>query len=87
MFGGVQAMVHEVAAQRAADALLDQGETAQCCSMLVRYLAGSVLGDELEAHAKADTVFRDAGIAVRSKLGGIRGGAARSQAELSFVRI
>ena len=86
VFGGVQAMLHEVAAQRAADAVLQKDETAQCCSMLVRYLAGSKKGDELSANAKADaSVFDGNGIAVKSTLAGK--GVTRSESELSFVRV
>ena len=67
VFGGVQAMLHEVAAQRARRTRsCRKMETAQCCSMLVRYLAGSKKGDELSANAKADaSVFDGNGIAVK----------------------
>ena len=90
MFGGAQAMVHEVAARAAAEAALQRSEAAasnapvHCSSMLVRYLAGAGLGDQLETHATASMIFDGEGVAATTKL--VRAGAERSSAEMQFVR-
>ena len=90
MFGGAQAMVHEVAARAAAETALQRSEPAasiapvHCSSMLVRYLAGAGLGDQLEAHATASMIYRGEGVAATSRL--VRAGVERSSAEMQFVR-
>ena len=89
MFGGVQAMVHEYAARAAAEAVLapsggGAAPSAHCCSLLVRYLASAVQGDELEAHATAAAAYRNEGAVASTRL--LKGGHVRSAAELRFVR-
>ena len=96
MFGGAQAMLHEVAARAAAEATLQHQHrtfgsdtpTLYCSSMLVRYLAGSALGDELEMYATATPIFRGEGAAASSRLAPAgRMPAVRSEAETQFVRV
>ena len=102
MFGGAQAMLHEVAARSAAESRLQQQQQQQhgtsdrgsgapalhCSSMLVRYLAGSALGDELEMHATATPIFGGDGCAVSSRLAPAgRMMAVRSEAEMQFIRV
>lgn len=99
MFGGAQAMLHEVAARAAAQTRLQQQQratsdcsttapTLHCSSMLVRYLSGSALGDELEMHATATPIFRGGGAAVSSRLTPAgRTMAVRSEAEMQFIRV
>ena len=88
MFGGLQAMVHEVAARAAADSLHQKSSPPICCAMLVRYLAGSGLGENLVAEAAAAEAYRGEGFKATSRLmrAGAGRGAVRSEAELQFVR-
>ena len=91
MFGGVQAMVHEVATREAAKALRPDSPPPLCCAMLVRYLAGISVGDELDAHATAAEAYRGEGLTATSCLvraGNGRGaGGVRSEAEVQFLRM
>jgi acyl-coenzyme A thioesterase PaaI-like protein len=92
MFGGTQAMLHEMTARAAAEAALQRASGASapalhCCSMLVRYLAGSALGDELVASATATPIFRGDGAAASSRLSPAgRATSVRSEAEVQFIR-
>ena len=91
MFGGLQAMVHEVAARAAAETVGGGGQPPArrpliCSAILVRYLAGAKLGDELEARAQATRTYHGHGVAATSRLSRERG-ATRSEAEVQFVAL
>ena len=88
VFGGLQAMLHETAANAAVEQMLDGPSPPILCSMGVTYLAGAKLGDELEAHVTSATGWGSGGAVATSKLrtaGSSGTSGIRSDARLAYV--